>query len=85
MRTELKSHSLAYGILFLGLAVFVTAFFLFWPNHALQRTTILGLGVFYFIWGVVSHVKTRHVSPHVFFEYFAVAALATVLLLIVTF
>lgn len=85
MFTEFKKHLPAYLVLFTGLAVFVVLFFLFWPDHTRQRLAIIALGVFYFTWGVVSHVKTRHISPQVFFEYLATAALATFLLLMVTF
>lgn len=85
MFTEIKKHLPAYVILFLGLATFLVLFFLFWPDHTRQRMVIIALGVFYFTWGVVSHVKTRYISPHVFFEYLATAMLATFLLLMVTF
>ncbi|NCN51309.1 MAG: hypothetical protein GW762_05720 [Candidatus Pacebacteria bacterium] len=85
MFVELKKHLAAYTILFLGLGIFIVFFFLFWPDHTQQRMVSIALGVFYFTWGVVSHVKTRHISPHVFFEYLATAALATFLLLMVTF
>ena len=85
MFSEFKKHLVSYSILFLGFAVFLTVFFMLWPDHTKQRIVSIGLGVFYFTWGVVSHVKTRHISPHVFFEYLGVAALATFLLLMVTF
>lgn len=85
MITELKRHLVAYTILFLGIGIFIVSFFLLWPNHVHQRMLSIGLGIFYFTWGIVSHVKTRHISPHVFFEYLAVALLATFLLLMVTF
>lgn len=85
MISEIKKHLAAYLILFIGITVCISIFFLSWPNHAQQRMISIGLGLFYFTWGVVSHVKTRHISPHVFFEYLAVALLATFLLLMVTF
>lgn len=85
MFTEMKRHIPAYSILFIGLFVFLLLFFLFWPDHSKQRTVIIGLGIFYFVWGISSHVKARHISPHVFFEYLSVSLLATFLLLMVTF
>jgi len=85
MLKELKKHFGAYTVLLLGLFSFVLAFFFVWPDHSAQQLLILGLGVFYFIWGVVTHVKVKHLSPQVFFEYFTVAVLASFLLLMVTF
>ncbi|MCA9369249.1 MAG: hypothetical protein H6773_01770 [Pseudomonadales bacterium] len=85
MFTEFKRHLVSYSILFFGFAVFLVLFFMFWPDHTKQRMMSIALGMFYFSWGVISHVKTRHISPHVFFEYLGVAALATFLLLMVTF
>ena len=85
MLDELKHHLGAYSVLITGLVIFVTAFFFVWPDHMAQRALILGLGVFYFTWGIITHVKVKHFSSHVFFEYFTVAVLACFLLLMVTF
>ncbi len=85
MIQELKQHFGAYTVLILGLLIFVTAFFFVWPDHMAQRTLSIGVGLFYFIWGITTHVKVKHLSSHVFFEYFTVAVLASFLLLMVTF
>lgn len=84
MKNELNKHRLAYLSLALGLAGFVVMFLGVWPSLFWQRITIIGLAVFYFIWGVLTHVKTDHITRRVVYEYLGYSVLAGVLLIFVT-
>ncbi len=85
MKKVLRAHHLAYTLLALGLLTFALLFFYVWPDKRLQQLTVIALSVFYFFWGVVTHVKTKNCTHVVVFEYAAISILAGVLLLLVTF
>jgi hypothetical protein len=55
-----------------------------WPNRLLQRAIAIGFGVTYFIWGVITHTKSKRFTMEVVFEYLGVAALATLLIILIT-
>ena len=82
MISEFREHPLAYGILAIGLVAFVVMFLHLWPNREYQQYAAVGLGIFYFIWGVSVHLHHKHIHRKVVFEYFAVATLATALLVL---
>lgn len=82
---ELARHKLAYGILVVLLGTFVLAFLRAWPDHTQQRILAVAFGISYLIWGVTAHVKASRLTRHIFFEYLAMAILATVALLVITF
>ncbi len=84
MKRELLKHKYAYAILLLGLGIFVVSFLAAWPDRFLQRLIILGVAVFYFLWGVTTHFKAEHISRAIILEYAGMAALASVLLLLIT-
>lgn len=84
MKRELKKHQVAYIVLFLGLAAFLVIFLGVWPNRDVQRLAIIGVTVFYFLWGVLTHVKTTAFTKRVAFEYGAVSLLGGIFLLILT-
>jgi hypothetical protein len=84
MRKELHRHKIAYLILFVGLAIFMVSFLAVWPDHILQRLLIAGVAIFYFLWGIATHFKADHISRNIILEYAGMAALASVLLLLVT-
>jgi len=84
MQHELFKHRLAYSILLAALVLFIFGFMVVWPNHVQQRMLIAAIAIFYFIWGVVTHVKSESFSRRVMFEYAGVAFLASMLLLLVT-
>lgn len=84
MKKELSKHTLAYLILCAGFAMFLTLFLGAWPDHDLQRVIIAALVVFYFAWGVVTHVKTTTFTKRVALEYGVVAILGGIFLLILT-
>lgn len=81
---EIKNHWFAYLILCLGLALMGTAYIYFWPNREYQRAVIIGLGIFYFLWGVVTHFKSQKITLRVISEYFAISLLAGGLLYFLT-
>lgn len=85
MRKEFLHHYIAYSILIAALAAVVLAFFAVWPNQIAQRYLILILSAFYFMWGVLAHTKTEHLTYRVIGEYLAISVLAGLLLSLVTF
>lgn len=84
MLLELKKHKIPYTILVVGLLTGLALFLGTWPNVVQQRLVILGIGVFYFIWGVVTHVKTSYVTKQVVLEYLGVSVLGMVMLVLLT-
>lgn len=84
MKHEILRHKLAYGLLLVALLTFTLGFFAVWPNRVLQRILVIGLSVFYFTWGLVTHVKSRRLTQYVFMEYLAASLLVGVLLFLVT-
>lgn len=83
MRAEFWHHKLAYLILLIGIVAFIYYFFAVWPNRVQQRLAS-GLFVsFYFVWGLLSHVKSRRLTAKVALEYFAASLLIGLLLFLV--
>jgi hypothetical protein len=80
----LKKHRLAYLILFVVLAVFSYLFTRFWPNKMLQRYLAVGVGIFYFFWGLITHVRSSKITSDVIFEYLSMSMLAVLLLILIT-
>lgn len=85
IRQELRRHKKAYLALAIGLLSLGGLFFLAWPDRAQQRWLALALILFYFFWGVTTHVKTERLTPQVVLEYLAVSLLAGLLLFLITF
>lgn len=81
----LKKHRLAYLILFLFLAIFAYLFSHFWLDKILQRYLALAIGLGYFFWGVLTHVKSSKITSEIIFEYLAISMLAVLLLILITF
>jgi hypothetical protein len=84
MRKEILKHKLAYGFLLVALISFVFGFFTVWPNRIYQRMLIVSFSVFYFIWGLMTHVKSKRLTQQVFMEYLATSLLVGVLLFLIT-
>jgi len=84
MIDELKKHRLAYLVLTVGVTIFIFLFLGAWPNKLIQRMVTIGMVLFYFLWGVLTHFKTRTISKEVIYEYASVAFLAGVLLFLIT-
>ena len=81
---EIKKHKLAYTVLTIGVVIFVFLFMGAWPNRLIQRMVIVGMSLFYFIWGLLTHFKTKTITKMVVYEYGSVAFLAGILLLLIT-
>ena len=84
MRHEILKHKLAYGFLLVALLTFGLGFFAVWPNRIYQRVLIVAFASFYFIWGLVTHVKSKRLTQQIFMEYLAISLLVGVLLFLVT-
>ena len=85
IRQELHRHRIAYSVLVAGLFIFGVLIFGAWPNTLAQRLLAGGLALFYFIWGVTTHVKSTTITVRVIFEYAVVATLAGGLLWSMTY
>jgi hypothetical protein len=84
MKQEISRHALAYFILVLGIVIFVFLFLGAWPNRWIQRMIIIGMTVFYFLWGILTHFKTKTITKEVAYEYGSVAFLAAMVLFLIT-
>ena len=84
MKSLLKKHKWAYLILFSALLTFVFFFSRYWPDKMMQRYLSLGMGIFYFFWGLFTHVKSKKLTLEVAFEYLAMSMLAVLLLILIT-
>lgn len=84
MKSFLKANKLAYLILFFLLALFVFLFMRAWPNKQLQRYIALVFGASYFLWGVITHTKSKKINSEIIFEYLSVAMLATLIIVLIT-
>lgn len=84
MIQELNKHKLAYLILILGLVLGVIFFLGAWPDRHLQRIVAIGISVFYLLWGILTHFKSKHINNKIVLEYVGVGALAGLLLILVT-
>jgi len=85
MKNEFLSHKRAYLILIIGLVGLAFIFLGVWPNRFYQRLVAVAIGLFYLVWGLVTHVHTLQLTKRVLYEYATMAALAMLLLLLVTF
>lgn len=85
MKQELLKHKWAYSFLALGLIILMGSFMAVWPDRNLQRMIVAAMALFYFVWGVITHVKAEHISRRVVMEYAGIACLASFLLLLITF
>ncbi|MBT4124213.1 MAG: hypothetical protein HN981_00310 [Candidatus Pacebacteria bacterium] len=84
MRREILKHKVAYGSLLIALLFFTISFFSVWPNRLMQRVLVVGLAVFYFVWGLTTHVKSKKLTQYVVMEYLAMSLLVGILLFLVT-
>ena len=84
MKNELLKHKFAYTFLLFGFGLFLIAFMGTWPNKVMQRCAVLGIMVFYTLWGVVTHIHTETITKRVALEYMTAALLGGTLLLVIT-
>lgn len=84
MKGEFLRHKLSYFVLIFGLSFFVMIFLGAWPNRAVERAGVVSLAVFYFAWGILSHLKEEHVTKRIISEYASISFLAAFLLFLIT-
>ena len=84
MKSFLKKNRLAYLILLLILFAFTVLFMQAWPDRSLQRQLVVGFGISYFGWGVLTHLKSKNINSEIVFEYLAIALLAVLLIVLIT-
>jgi len=84
MFKELRKHPLAYTVLILGLLIGTVFFLAAWPSIFHQRLVVVGLALFYFGWGIATHVKTTELTRQVVIEYAAASVLGMTILLLLT-
>lgn len=82
---ELSQHRLAYSILILILGTSMAAYLFWGDSRANQQIIILTLTISYFVWGIVTHLKSDHLTRYVIQEYAGIAVLGGLLLLLLTF
>lgn len=81
---EISRHKLAYTILLLILGLHVLLYFATWPNMIALRLIAISLAFSYCCWGILAHVKSRHVTKQIVREYVAVSVFAGAILLLLT-
>lgn len=84
MKQEFLKHKLAYISLVSFLGISILMFMAAWPDRVYQRYLILLIAVFYFLWGVISHTKSKKLTKKILFEYLGMSVLAALLLFLVT-
>jgi hypothetical protein len=85
MYQEILKHKWAYSLLAVGLIILTVTFMVVWPDRMLERMVIAAMALFYFVWGVLTHVHAERISRRVVLEYFGIALLAGFLLFLITF
>ena len=81
---ELRNHKIAYLVLVLFLTAVVSSYAWAGYNPIWQRASIVALGIGYFLWGVFTHLSSRHLTVRLVFEYAAISILASVSLITLT-
>jgi len=84
MIQEIRKHFWGYLLLILLLVVGVTSYMWFWPDRMAQRLIALGLGLVYFLWGIATHYKTKTMTSSIVTEYLAVAAIGSLIAIVIT-
>lgn len=81
---ELSVHKVAYFFLILFLSAVIVMFYMAGYDPMWHRISILLLGSGYFIWGVMTHISSKHLTARLVFEYAAISILASVSLIALT-
>ncbi len=84
MRNILKKNHLAYLFLLVLLAAFVLFFMKAWPDRQMQRYIAAGFGSLYFLWGVITHTKSKTINSEIVFEYLSISMLAVLIIVLIT-
>jgi hypothetical protein len=81
MLTKLLRNRLYYLTLFGGLVLGLITFFGVFGIPQLRQESIIGLCVFYFVWGISHHLIEKDLHRKIILEYFLVASVACLILL----
>lgn len=84
MKQELKAHWKAYLSLALALGIFAVVFFLYHYEKHVQQAAIVGIVLYYSLWGIITHTKATHITFKLAFEYISVAILGGTILFLLT-
>ena len=84
MKNFFRKNRLAYLILLVLLATFIFFFMKAWPNRQSQRYVAVIFGTLYFLWGVITHLKSKKINSEIIFEYLSVSMLATLIIVLIT-
>jgi len=84
MKSFLRKNKLAYLILFFLLASFVFLFTSAWPDKKLQRYIAGAFGISYFLWGIITHIKSKKINNEIVFEYLSISMLVTLIIVLIT-
>lgn len=81
MNKKNYQNKVSYLILFTGLILGLVAFFGLFSLPQLRQESIIGLCMFYFLWGICHHWWEKNLRWQIALEYFLVASIAGFLLL----
>lgn len=84
MKTFLKKNHIAYLFLLFLLCTFVFLFMRAWPDRQMQRYITIAFGALYFIWGIVTHIKSKKINSEIVFEYLSISMLAVLIIVLIT-
>lgn len=78
---DFTKHHLQYLVLLSGLSLGLTGFFSFSGLPFWRLASVVFLGLFYFLWGMVHHLLAHDWHVKIAAEYFLIAAIGCILLL----
>ena len=81
MFKEIYRNRIYYLILLSGLCLGLVAFFGFFGLPKLRQEAVIGLCLFYFLWGVCHHWLEKDIHIKIVLEYLLVSSIALLVLL----
>jgi hypothetical protein len=82
---EIARHRYAYIFLGLGITVLIGLYMGAWPDRNWQRVIAVTFSAFYIIWGLITHVKSSHLTRNIIYEYLGIGILGGAILMLLTF
>lgn len=81
MLNKILRNRIYYLTLFGGLVLGLITFFGIFGMPQMRQESVIGLCIFYFIWGVTHHIVEKDLHIKIILEYLFVALVASALLL----
>lgn len=81
MLKEIVRNRIYYLILLSGLILGLVAFFGFFGLPKLRQEAVIGLCLFYFLWGMAHHLFEKDLHIKIVLEYLLVSSIACIILL----